>query len=387
MHWLLNDSLKRDLDQARQRNESFSVEQKQAFEARLGEAEGGSKSRIMSIGSGQAVIRVQGVLTKHPDIFAYFFGGGNTTYTEIVAALAEAEVNDDVNTVVIEMDSGGGAVDGMFDTIAALQKFPKPLECHVSGMCASAAYGLASQCDKITAGTKADMIGSIGVVQTHYVSENIVDVTSTNAPKKRPDVSTPEGKAAVVEQLDALHDLFVEAIAGGRGKTEDQVNAEFGQGAVLVASDALKRGMIDGIGAVESVESNTAGSGGIKHKASIMDIEKLKAQHPDVYAAVVQVGVDQERDRVSAHLIMGEETGAMDVASAAIQDGSDMTAKLTAKYATAGMNRQDMQKREKDDPNAGTPAAPAASEHERDEEVSANILKAAAEGCGVELEV
>ena len=43
-----------------------------------------------------------------------------------------------------------------------------------------------------------------------------------------------------------------------------------------------------------------------------MDVNKLKAEHPEVYDAVFQAGTDAERDRVNAHLIMGEKCTAED---------------------------------------------------------------------------
>ena len=83
-----------------------------------------------------------------------------------------------------------------------------------------------------------------------------------------------------------------------------------------------------------------------------MDLKTLKAQHPDVYTAAVQEGVDQERDRVTAHLIMGEKSGAMATASDAIKNGTGMTATLQATYLTAGMNRSDVQTRQEEDASA-----------------------------------
>lgn len=83
-----------------------------------------------------------------------------------------------------------------------------------------------------------------------------------------------------------------------------------------------------------------------------MDLKTLQAQHPDVYTAAVQQGVDQERDRVTAHLTMGEASGDNKTAFAAIKDGSEMTATLQATYMTAGMNRSDVAARQDDDAGA-----------------------------------
>ena len=60
----------------------------------------------------------------------------------------------------------------------------------------------------------------------------------------------------------------------------------------------------------------------------------------------MQRGVTQERDRVLAHLTMGESCGDMAIALEAIRSGAGMTQELTARYLSAGMNRSDRQRRQ-----------------------------------------
>lgn len=354
--WLLEASVRQAILQAQKAGVMPTVEQQANFEAsRL--SGGGSSSRILSVAGSSAEVAVKGVITKTPSFLAMLFGGGNTTYTEIISALAEADSDPEIGDITLAIDSPGGHFDGLFDTLAAIQGTKKPIKAVVSNVGASAAYAIASQADEIVAANRATRVGSVGVVATFQVFENEVSITSTNAPKKRPDVTTEEGKAMVREELDAMHEIFVDAIAEGRDTSVDTVNAEFGQGATLLADEALKRGMIDAIAApslkvVKNTSTTTARSGGNKPEIGSMDLKELKAQHPDVYAAAVQDGVDQERDRVTAHLIMGEKSGAMETASAAIKDGTGMTATLQATYLTAGMNRSDVASRQADDQQA-----------------------------------
>ena len=117
-----------------------------------------------------------------------------------------------------------------------------------------------------------------------------------------------------------------------------------------------------------------------------MDLQILKAQHPAVYAAAVQEGTAQERDRVGAHLKMGEASGDMDTAISAVEDGSAMTATLQAKYMAAGMNRAAAQARQDDDAEAGAADKANASAGDAEASVGETILALAAESCGVELE-
>ena len=113
-----------------------------------------------------------------------------------------------------------------------------------------------------------------------------------------------------------------------------------------------------------------------KTEVSIMDLGKLKAEHPAVFAEAVAVGVAQELDRVSAHLVMGESSGDMKTAVKAIQEGSGMTATLQATYMTAAMNRTDIEKRNDDD--KGTEGANGADSDEgkdRGDAVAAEVDK------------
>lgn len=83
-----------------------------------------------------------------------------------------------------------------------------------------------------------------------------------------------------------------------------------------------------------------------------MDLMTLKAQHPEVYAAAVQAGVTQERERACAHLRLGEASGAMGIAVTAIREGSDLGISLQAEYMAAGLNKRDMGNRAADDASA-----------------------------------
>jgi ClpP class serine protease len=392
--WLLETDVRQRIESAVKSGFVPSADQLQQFNARAGSA-GSGDSPVMSVAGDTAEIRMEGVLTKRPDFMAFLFGGGNTTYGDIISAIAQVESDDSITNIVFAFDSPGGSVDGMFDAIDAISSVTKPNKAVVHGLAASAAYALASASAEIEAASRASRVGSIGVVASFYVDENVIDVTSTNAPKKRPDVSTPQGKADVVEQLDGIHNLFVDGIAMGRGVTADKVNADFGRGATLLADEALKRGMIDKVSGVKlelasSSNRNTANSGG-ENMEAVMDLKELQAKHPAVYQAAVDLGKEQgvagERDRVNAHITMGDSCGAMGVAVKAIQDGVGFNMTLQAEYMSAGRTKSDVDARNVDAAEvaaAVTGASTATESPERDAEISASILDAAFELCNVD---
>lgn len=347
--WLLESRIKASIEHAEASGFIPSAEQQVQFAASYGDGE------PLTVVGGQAEIKVTGVLTKRPSLMAWIFGGGNATYADIVDALAQANADPRVQGISMEIDSPGGTFDGLFSVIAAMQAVNKPITAYVDGLAASAAYAIVSQADKIVAKDKSARFGSIGVVGGFIVDADTVEITSTLAPKKRPDVTTEAGVAAVREELDAMHDLFVDSIAAGRRTTPANVNASFGMGATLLAEAALALGMIDSISNEQqapNTTNNPAAFSGIKPEINSMDLDTLKAQHPATFAAAVLEGVTQERDRVTAHVIMGEASGANDTAMAAIKDGSVMTAVLQSTYMAAGMNKRDVATRQADEPGA-----------------------------------
>lgn len=369
MLWLLEQSVAETMQRMISAGVHPTVEQQIEFEARSF-GDDGDGPRLLTTAGSSAEIAISGVITKAPDFLAMLFGGGNTTYADINAAIAAAEQDENVKDITFTIDSPGGHFEGLFDTLAAVQAAKKPTKAIAVNVAASAAFAIGTQADEFVAANRATRLGSVGVVVGIRVDDTVVEIASTEAPKKRPDVTTEEGKAIVREQIDAMHEIFAEAIAEGRGTTVEKVNAEFGQGATLLAEEATKRGMIDGMAGspLKAVQNPAAASRETTQEqgGKIMDLGKLKAEHPDVYAAAVQQGVTQERDRVSAHLVMGEASGDMKTACSSIKDGSGMTATLQSTYMAAGMNRQDTNNRSDDDASASSAADGADSDDNLD---------------------
>ncbi len=199
-----------------------------------------------------AVIRVEGVLTPSPDMMAECYGEPNTTYPDLQAALAEARENK-VREVLWKINSPGGAVDGLFELLGDIAEARAAgVKMRVEASSAhSAAYGIAAAVGEITATSRTAAFGSVGVATSGFVSGGIcgkvVDITSSNAPEKRPDLETPEGRAVVVAYLDQIEEEFFGAIAAGRGISSARVAEGYGRGASMLAPKAESAGLIDKI--------------------------------------------------------------------------------------------------------------------------------------------
>lgn len=384
--WLLHQEV---LDTLAKFNDyQVSDERLQQIEARYTFEGDDRGNRLLSIVGKTAKINVKGVLTKHPNIIAMLFGGGNTTYAEIEDALLLAADNKDVDSINLQIDSGGGTVAGLFELIGTMQevKRKKPITALVDGLAASAAYAIASQAETITTKTKADVVGSIGIAASYPVREDVVTITSTKAPKKRPDVTTDAGVKMVREELDAIHDLFVEAIAEGRSVSVDKVNAEFGQGGTFLANEALKRGMVDQVGMTvdNPTVTKTADKGGETIEVQKMNLDELKAKHPELYQAAFEQGVTAEKERVNAHLNAGKEGGnaAMTVALEAIEKGDSFNQTYQSKYMTAAMKNQFAKDTDADSQDAGANGGQRRQENTAEDD-EADVVALVAEMSGV----
>jgi ClpP class serine protease len=350
-YWFLTDDALRNVLDAFSRFD-FDQERYEAFIERVSTRDPGAE---LIVADGVARIPILGTLTNEPDFFFSIFGGG-ATYGDIRALIAAAEGNNDVERIVLEIDSPGGEVAGFFATAAAIAATKKPTEAQVTNIAASAAFGLASQADRITVDNPMAMVGSVGISTTRFVSETRVVITSTDAPRKNPNAATDEGVAVIRAELDSLHREFAGVIARGRGVELDTVNSDFGRGGMVIAGDALQAGMIDSINLGRTPQTQAKGN-------QAMTLEEFKAQYPALYAAIfasgreegVTAGVARERDRVLAHVTTGKNSGpdGLKIAAGFIEDGSDFTSQMVqAKYLTAGRNAAETDDRADDDDDA-----------------------------------
>jgi ClpP class serine protease len=213
-----------------------------------------------------ATLDIEGVLTPKPDPFAKFFGGGNTSYGSIQAALRSAKADPNIKHMTLRISSPGGTVAGLFETLDEINEFKasgKTMSV-TSNFACSAAYALAAVAGPIDATGEHASFGSVGVAASFFLDSRIVDIASTQAPNKRPDLSTAAGKAVVQKELDDIHALFVRRIAEGRGLP---TTANFGKGGVVLAREALGLKMVDSIGGGAKRTGASAAHGSIKRQA------------------------------------------------------------------------------------------------------------------------
>ena len=300
-------------------------------------------SRVLTVQDGTATIDVRGVLAPTLDMQTLLTGG--TSYADIRAGLLSAERDASVRRIVMRINSPGGRVDGLFETLDLMSTLKKPIT-SLSGLALSAGYALASATTRIVAASEAAEFGSIGVATQYRTDDSVVTVSSTGAPNKAPDPRTEDGKASIRERLDGLHDLFVSAVAKGRYVSQADVAARFGQGGVVLAAAAKQAGMIDSLPTVAArVRASTSArmDGDSPTEMSgdeQMDINELRAKYPSLCADISGEATVMERKRSAAHVTMAESSGAADVALKAIASGARVgDDDIQAAYLSAAINK------------------------------------------------
>lgn len=297
-----------------------------------------SKPVAYEVVNGVALISASGVMAKKMNLFSQISGGissqvlGNT--------IIEAIEDTAVNAIVLDLDSPGGAVDGtaelaeLIDRVAA----EKPILVYSDGLLASAAYWVAAAADEIFISSENVAVGSIGVIAQHVdVSEakkkQGITVTEVVAGRYKAIGSEnkpldDEARAVIQARVDRTYRVFIENVARFRGVDPIQVHEQMGDGRVFMGSEAVERGLVDGVATLsETIEraadSAAARRAGVARRkptttgAHMMDIATLQANYPDLVQAI-------EAEARQDYISQTEHEAALDAAAvAAHQDGRD----------------------------------------------------------------
>ncbi|HXG56684.1 MAG TPA: S49 family peptidase [Vicinamibacterales bacterium] len=217
-----------------------------------------------------AVIPMYGVLAPRANLLTET--SGMTSYDVLAAQVREMVKTDSIKTIVLDVDSPGGSVAGATELVREIiaARAKKPIVAVAQYTMASAAYWVASAATEIVAAPSAQ-IGSIGVFTIHEDLSKALEAegitrTYITAGKYKVDSNETQplagdAKARLQRMCDDSLALFHADIAKGRGVAIDKVRADFGEGAVLSASEALSAGMVDRIATLdETVRRVSTGS-------------------------------------------------------------------------------------------------------------------------------
>lgn len=274
-----------------------------------------------------AIMTAVGPMFRRANIFTELSGA--TSYEMMRRDLQTALDDSAIKAIVLNLDTPGGTVNGVDELAKAIYeaRSQKRIVAYVGGLGASAGYWLASQASEIVI-SDAAILGSIGVRMVvsdtgkRDAERGQFEFISSQSPGKRADVQSDAGRARIQRTVDALADVFIAAVAGGRGIKAEDVVSRFGGGDVLVGQAAIAAGMADRIGTFEAVvseltegRSSKPSSTSRKRTANMADTI-TKAEHESALGALraefegkLTAAAASERDRVAAIMALDEAQG------------------------------------------------------------------------------
>ncbi len=275
-------------------------------------------ARPYTVRSGSLVIPVSGVLLKD---FPYTLKGIVTGYEYIGAALSRGLADPEVGRIVLDIDSPGGLVGGLFDLADRVYyaRSEKPIVAVANEHAYSAAYAIASAASEITV-ARTGGVGSVGVVVTHVdVSKALenegVRVTFVHAGKRKVDGNpyqalSERARNSIQSRVNAIYDIFVATVARNRGIGEEAVRQT--EAAIFLPREAIEVGFADRIGSLDETLSAFAepvtrkGDDTMSKDNSAVEEtaheEALAAARAEGVEAGKTAGAEAERARIGAIL-------------------------------------------------------------------------------------
>lgn len=215
------------------------------------------KSKIFAHEESVAIIPIEGTLTKSWGLEPE---SGVTGYDGIEAKYVAALADPDIKGIWLQIDSGGGDVAGLFPLVDLISSTTmraggtKPVYAMCSDYAYSAAYAIASACDKVFL-PETGGAGSVGVITMHAnygprYEQAGVDVTIIRAGehKAKPhplEAIDADALKRIQAEIDKIRGMFVARVAANRGIPESRVFKT--EALTYMGEDAKAIGFVDKI--------------------------------------------------------------------------------------------------------------------------------------------
>jgi HK97 family phage major capsid protein len=218
-----------------------------------------------------AVIPLYGVIAQRMNLMTDVSGG---TSTEQFAQAFEAALNNpEVSAIVFDIDSPGGATAGVPELAALIRsaRGKKPMYAVANSLMASAAVWIGAQADQVIA-TPSALVGSIGAMAVHTdeseanakagIKRTYLTSAKNKAEANADEPLSDEARQALQALVDDHGAMFVRDLARARGVTPAAVKANYGDGRIMSAKQALDAGLIDRVASLDQVLGELLKGGG-----------------------------------------------------------------------------------------------------------------------------
>nr|WP_253308922.1 S49 family peptidase [Rickettsia endosymbiont of Ceutorhynchus assimilis] len=201
-----------------------------------------------------AIIPIHGILTKKPGAFDDMLG--MTSYEQIEEQIKQALANSSIETILLDIDSPGGEVNGLFDLSDFIYEARalKKIVAIANDDAYSAAYAIASSAEKVLV-TRTSGVGSIGVIASHidqsgFDEKQGIKYTTVFAGSRKNDLNphepiTSESLESLQEEVDRLYEMFVQLIARNRNLSTEKIKST--EAGLYFGEKAIEIGLADGI--------------------------------------------------------------------------------------------------------------------------------------------
>jgi signal peptide peptidase SppA len=218
-----------------------------------------STGKLYPVEAGSAIIAVHGTLVNRGGWIGPF--SGLTSYEGLRRQFRDAAADDDVKSVVLDVDSAGGQASGAFELASVVRELraSKSVIAVVNDMAASAAFAIASAATKIVI-TPSGGVGSIGVVLAHFDHSARLDKagirpTLVHAGARKIDANPfqplPGGVQSNLQaEVDKFYGMFVETVSLNRPTLTPAV-IRGTEAAMFIGQAAVDAGLADEIGDIE----------------------------------------------------------------------------------------------------------------------------------------
>ncbi len=256
---------------------------------------------------------------SHKTTIAVLYASGDITESgkdgiasdRLVPAILELAESDDIDGLILRVNSGGGSAFASEQIWEALGEFKemtgKPFYVSMSDYAASGGYYISCGADKIYAEpvTITGSIGIFGLIPNirGLVTDKLGVTTypiSTNPAGAQPDIFAPmteSQRAGMQSYVDRGYELFVKRVASGRKKTVEQIKA-IAEGRVWDGREALRIGLVDKLGGLDTALADMARELGVES----WSVERYPKTEDDVLTALLMMSDRMEQSALERKL-------------------------------------------------------------------------------------
>lgn len=249
---------------------------------------------------------------SHKTTIAVLYASGDITESgkdgiasdRLVPEILELAENDDIDGLILRVNSGGGSAFASEQIWEALGEFKeitgKPFYVSMSDYAASGGYYISCGADKIYAEpvTITGSIGIFGLIPNirGLVTDKLGVTTypiSTNPAGAQPDIFAPmteNQRAGMQSYVDRGYELFVKRVADGRKKTVAQIKT-IAEGRVWDGREALRIGLVDKLGGLDTALADMARELGVES----WSVERYPKAKDDVLTALLMMSDRMEQ--------------------------------------------------------------------------------------------